>query len=69
MLDTNASCRTCMKSDVHLLHLYEPVNIDENSNIQLAQLLLDCAAIHVSRSVYYSSGEIQELRYVHLKNL
>lgn len=37
-----------MKNNVRLVHLYEAVNIDENCNIQLLQLLLECAAIQVS---------------------
>ncbi|KOB70797.1 putative KRAB box and zinc finger C2H2 type domain containing protein [Operophtera brumata] len=36
-----------MKSNVNLVYLYDPVNLDENSNIQLVQLLLECAAIEV----------------------
>lgn len=59
MLDINSSCRTCMKNNVNLVHLSEPVNIDENSNIQIVQLLLECAAIQVSRPICYPSSEGQ----------
>ncbi|KAJ8719446.1 hypothetical protein PYW08_011621 [Mythimna loreyi] len=48
MFDITASCRTCMKDNVTLIDLYEIVEVEENY-LQLAELLVQCTPIEVSK--------------------
>ncbi|KAJ8720063.1 hypothetical protein PYW07_012106 [Mythimna separata] len=48
MFDITTSCRTCMKDNVTLVDLYEIVEVEENY-LQLAELLVQCTPIEVSK--------------------